>query len=221
MFMNRKIKGIYLVTEEYGGRSHSEVAELALKAGVRIIQYRKKSGTLREMLEEARLIRQLTRNYGGLFIVNDRVDVALFSQADGVHLGQKDMPPEFPKKYFGDRFIVGVSVSSVEEALRAEAAGADYVAVSPVFDTSTKLDAGKGLGLDVLRETVRAVKIPVVAIGGINKENLGQVVAAGASAAAVVSAITRAEEPYLAACELVELYNQLRKGDENGFDFRA
>jgi len=219
--MNITIKGIYLVTEEYGGKSHLEMAEAALKAGVRIIQYREKRGTSRKMLEEARAIRQLTRNYGALFIVNDRVDIALFSQADGVHLGQEDIPPEIPKKYFGDRLIVGVSVTGVEEALKAEAAGADYVAVSPVFDTFTKEDAGRALGLNVLKEIVQTVRVPVVAIGGINKENLKMVVDAGASAAAVVSAITRSENPYLAACELVQLYNQLRKEDKNGFDFRA
>lgn len=197
------MKGIYLVTEEYGGRSHFDVALMALKSGVRIVQYREKFKSTRKMVEEARALKELTKKYGALFIVNDRVDVAVMAEADGVHVGEEDASVLDIRKYFSQNLIVGVSVSSVEEAVQAEQMGASYVAVSPVFDTATKPDAKRGLGLHVLRKVVESVRIQVVAIGGINLSNLNEVVDSGASAVAVVSAITRAENPEKAAKELV------------------
>jgi thiamine-phosphate pyrophosphorylase len=207
----KRIEGIYLVTEEYAGRSHLEIATLALKAGVSIVQYREKQASGKKMLEDARAIRKITKNFGALFFVNDRLDIALLSGADGVHVGQMDIPPSAIKSFFKERLLVGVSVANVDEALEAEKSGADYVAVSPVFDTATKEDAQAGVGVRVLKEIVHAVKIPVVAIGGIKKENLEQIIKAGASSAAVVSAITRAADPYQAALELVKLYRNLSK----------
>lgn len=205
-----KIEGIYLVTEKFGAFNHLIVCRLALKGGVRIIQYREKQESTRVMVEEAREIRKLTRDYNALFIVNDRVDVALFSEADGVHVGQKDASVSDIRKFFGSRFIVGVSVRTVEEALLAEKEGADYVAVSPVFDTTTKEDAEKGVGLESLKVIAESVRIPVVAIGGINKDNLASVIKSGANAVAVVSAITRSNDPEKAARELVETFNNLK-----------
>jgi thiamine-phosphate pyrophosphorylase len=201
-----EIRGIYLVTEEYGGRSHYDFAVSALKAGVRIIQYREKRKSSREMLDESLCIKKAVEDSGGIFIVNDRLDIALAAEAHGLHIGKDDLPLKKVREIAGERLLVGVSVSSVDEALRAEEDGADYVAVSPVFDTTTKEDAGYGLGLEMVRRIKAAVRIPVVAIGGINRENITDVVKAGCDACAVVSAITRARDPYKAAEELVELF---------------
>lgn len=202
-----EIKGIYLVTEEYAGKSHYDFAFEALKAGVKIIQYREKNKSSRKMLEEALKIKKAVEDYGGIFIVNDRLDIALAAEACGLHIGKEDLPLKKVRKIVGKKLLVGVSVSSLEEALQAEKDGADYVAVSPVFDTTTKKDAGRALGLEMLRRIKQAVKIPVVAIGGINRENIAEVIKAGSDACAVVSAITRAEDPYKAAKELVELFS--------------
>lgn len=206
--MKERIKGIYLVTEEYAGRTHAEIAEIALKAGVSIVQYREKHKTTRKMIEEARRIKAIAERYSALFIVNDRVDVAVISEAHGVHVGRDDATVSEIRRYFPENLIVGVSVRSVEEAISAQEQGADYVAVSPVFDTATKEDAEPGVGLSVLEQIVRSVTIPVVAIGGINMGNLAEVVRAGAKSCAVVSAITRAEDPYESARELVNIFEK-------------
>lgn len=209
--MKARITGIYLVTEEYGGRSHEEFADIALRAGVRTVQYREKKKTTREMIEEARRIKMIAEKHSALFIVNDRVDVAVISGAHGVHVGKDDATVSEIRRHFPRDLIVGVSVRSVEEAIEAEKEGADYVAVSPVFDTATKEDAEPGVGLSVLEEIAKAVSLPVVAIGGINAGNLALVVSSGASACAVVSAITRADDPYKSALELVQIFENARR----------
>ncbi len=207
-----KISGIYLVTEDYMGKTHLDFARAALEAGVRIIQYREKKKASRKMLEEAAAIAGEVKKYGGIFIVNDRVDIALACGADGVHVGADDLDPLIVRKIAGENFIIGVSVSSAEEARAAEEKGADYVAVSPLYATSTKEDAGEGLGIETLKQVKSKVKIPVVAIGGINRDNLAEVLGAGADSAAVVSAITRAENPYHAAKELVMIFREIKGG---------
>lgn len=200
----RRIAGIYLVTEN----DHLKVARAALDAGVHVIQLRDKQMTGRMLVEMARELKQLAERPGAVFLVNDRVDVALAAGADGVHVGQEDIPVELIRRFVPEDFIVGVSVKTVEQAVKAEADGASYVAVSPVFETPTKPDAGAGLGLESLSQIRKAVSIPVVAIGGINRTNITDVFRAGADAAAVVSAITRADSPYQAARELVSLYEK-------------
>lgn len=209
-----KIEGIYFVSEEYGGKTHAVLCELALKAGVRVVQYREKNKPSRVQLEEAKEICRLAKKYGATFIVNDRVDIAILSGADGVHVGSEDVSVEDIRKAFGEKLIVGVSVKTTEEALNARKAGADYVAVSPVFETATKSDAGRGLGISVLKEIASRVDLPVVAIGGINKDNIIEVLEAGASSAAVVSAISRAFDPYEAARELVEIYEKFKEREK-------
>lgn len=200
----KRIKGIYLVTEG----DHVRVAEAALKGGVKIVQLRDKQMSGRQLVETARQLKQLCKKHGALLLVNDRVDVALAAGADGVHVGQDDIPAALIRDFVPDDFIIGVSVQTVAQAKEAEAAGANYVAVSPVFTTPTKPDAGKGLGLERLKEIKQAVTIPVVAIGGINGSNLEEVLRAGADACAVVSAITRADLPEKAAEELVTIYEK-------------
>ncbi|HQJ86913.1 MAG TPA: thiamine phosphate synthase [Methanoregulaceae archaeon] len=186
---------LYVVTDEYlsRGRSHVEVAEEAIRGGADVIQLRDKERSSRELLEIAKEIKRITATTGTRFIVNDRLDLALLA-ADGVHLGQSDLPVEAARRLAKRPFIIGASVGSVEEALRAEREGADYVAVSPVFTTGSKGDAGPGLGLGMVRSVRAAVEIPVLAIGGINQENAPEVVGAGADGCAVISSVVSAPQ---------------------------
>ena len=142
------------------------------------------------------------------FIVNDRLDLALASGADGVHLGQEDLPVPFARRISPRGFIIGTSVRSVPEALIAESEGADYLALSPVFDTGTKSDAGPGKGVEKLKEIKAAVSIPVIAIGGIGKHNVRQVMEAGADGVAVISAIVGQKDIVKATAEMRSLVYQ-------------
>ncbi|GAB4417773.1 MAG: thiamine phosphate synthase [Thermodesulfovibrionales bacterium] len=181
---------LYLIMDEkVSGLPFEEMALAALKAGVRWIQYREKTKSRREIYREALRLRELTDEFGATLIVNDHADIALAVEADGVHLGQEDLPLKEAREIMGDR-IIGISTHSIEEALDAESGGADYIGFGPVFYTATK-DAGKPKGLDMLREIKRSVKIPVVAIGGISLRNLQSVLNAGADAVAAASAILK------------------------------
>lgn len=207
--MKERIKGVYLVTENYG-EGHLELSRAALKAGVRMIQLRDKEMDNKNLIKLAISIRELCKEHDALFIINDRPEVAFTSKADGVHIGQSDMSVRKSRKIVGSNAIIGISVSSVEQALEAEKEGVDYVAVSPVFFTSTKKDAGAGLGLDMLSKICHSSNVPVVAIGGINKSNIVEVLRTGVDAVAVVSAITRADNPEKAAEELVNIFNSFK-----------
>jgi thiamine-phosphate pyrophosphorylase len=192
---------LYLVTDAglSQGRSHAEVVEAAIRGGVTVVQYREKSAPTRRMIEEAREIRQLCRAAGVPFIVNDRVDVALAVDADGVHVGQDDMPAAVARRLIGKGRILGVSAGNVEEARKAVVDGADYIGASPVFATPTKPDAPQAMGIEGLRKLARAVGIPVVAIGGMNAGNAASIMAAGAAGGAVISAIVAAPDVEAAA----------------------
>lgn len=168
--------------------SCSKMVSIALKAGLRWIQYRDKDMDRRGSFEEALDLRELTREYGACFVINDHVDIAAAVDADGVHLGQKDLPLAEARKVLGKDKIIGVSTHSEAEALKAEADGADYIGFGPLFHTATK-DAGKPRGTDMLGNIRDKVKIPVVAIGGISQEHLEAVMSSGARAVAVASAI--------------------------------
>jgi thiamine-phosphate pyrophosphorylase len=164
----------------------------AAAAGAAAVQFRSKQGTTRELYREAAALRELCRP--APYIVNDRADLAMAVGADGLHVGQDDLPCPVARQLLGPDRIVGVSVGSAAEALEAERAGADYVAVSPLFATRTKEDAGAGHGLEVLRQVRQAVRVPVVAIGGIDLANAPEVIAAGADAICAVSATVRAAD---------------------------
>ena len=192
------------------GRSDAEVARLAYEGGADVVQLRMKNADGREMLEQANLIRGYADEMCKLFIVDDRVDIAMASGADGVHLGQSDMPLEAARKLMGDDAIIGISVDNVEEAIAAQEGGADYVGVGAVFQTSTKPDAQQGVGLGAVFEVRQAVDIPVVAIGGINRGNIQDVIRAGADAAAVVSAVVAQDDVSAAAHELRDLILKVR-----------
>ena len=195
---------VYVVTDRSlsRGRSTLEVVREAVEGGATCVQLREKQAGTREFLEEARALRSWLRGRNIPLFINDRVDIALTVEADGVHLGQQDMPIADARRLGPPSWIIGVSAESVEDAVRAEREGADYIGVSPVFATPTKTDTARPLGLEGLREMRAAVRIPLVAIGGIHLGNAREVVRAGADGLAVVSAIVSADSPREAAAAL-------------------
>lgn len=195
---------LYVVTDESlaHGLSHAEIARRALLGGADVIQLRDKTAGGRRLLEAALSIRADTRRHGALFIVNDRVDIALASGADGVHLGQEDMPLAVARTLMPEPYCIGISVGSVEQAQAACDGGADYVAVSPVFATGSKSDAGPGLGTRLIREIRKSIPVPVIGIGGITIDNVGEVILAGADGAAVISAVVGSDDIIKAARDL-------------------
>ncbi len=185
-------------------RANPELAmAAAVSAGVRFFQYRNKRGSKKAVYETARLLAQAARRAGALFIVNDHADIAAAVEADGVHLGQDDLPITAARKLLGGKGIIGISTHSKEQAIAAEAAGADYVGFGPIFATSTK-DAGSTQGTERLALVTRVVAIPVIAIGGINNENVQSVMKTGADGAAVISAILSAPELKQAAEQMIK-----------------
>lgn len=201
---------LYVITDEMigGGRSHAEMAQRAVDGGADVIQLRDKTCSPLELLRAARELRSVTRKSGTLFIINDRLDVAIACGADGVHLGQDDIPVSTARQLAPPGFIIGISVGTVGEAMQAEREGADYLALSPTFSTASKDDAGPGHGLDRLREIRRAVSVPVIAIGGISRQNAGEVIGAGADGIAVISAVVASPDITAAARELREIVRE-------------
>ncbi len=203
---------LYLVTDAglSAGRSTLEVVEAGIRGGVTVVQYREKNASTRQMIEEGRELRALCRRHSVPFIVNDRVDVALAVNADGVHVGQEDMPAALARRLVGPGRLVGVSVENIDQARQAQAEGADYVGASPIFATPTKPDAPPPMGIEGLRALARLCQIPVVAIGGINTDNAAEVLQAGAAGIAVVSAIVSARNVEQAARELKRIIEGVR-----------
>jgi thiamine-phosphate pyrophosphorylase len=187
------VRGYYFITEAVLSRAGNERdVAAAVAAGVRVVQYRQKQGRSRELVAEARKLRELCRAIR--FLVNDRVDLALEVGADGVHLGQEDLPCPEARKLLGPEKIIGVTVSNVAEALTAQAEGADYLGVSPIFSTATKANAGAPTGVALLAEIRRRVTLPLVAIGGITLANAPAVIAAGADAVCAIAAVVTRPE---------------------------
>ncbi|MEW6182207.1 MAG: thiamine phosphate synthase [Bacillota bacterium] len=170
-----------------------DVTRDAILGGAGIVQLREKNLSSKAFLAEAQVLRELTRDAGIPLIINDRVDIAAAVGADGVHLGQNDLPVIFARKLLGESAIIGVSAHSVAEAAAAEKDGADYIGFGPVFATSTKPDL-QPLGTKILRDVLRTVRLPVVAIGGITPDNIGEVTAAGAKRVAVINAVAGSPE---------------------------
>lgn len=170
--------------------NHVEIIRKACRAGARIVQYRDKISSKKVLIENASLIREIAGKYRSIFIFNDDLDIALVSGADGVHLGQDDIPVALARSITPENFIVGVSTHSLEQALAAEKAGADYIAVGPVFATPTKADYTP-IGPEIVGQVVRAVSIPVVAIGGLNLNNLGELIKTGVKNVAMVREFQR------------------------------
>jgi thiamine-phosphate pyrophosphorylase len=205
--------GLYVVTDEglSRGLTHTQIARQALAGGADAIQLRDKGLAGRRLMEHARAIRRLTHKAGKLFIVNDRLDVALASGADGVHLGQEDMGLADARSISPKGFLIGVTVHDVREARAAEKGGADYLGLSPIFATGSKGDAGSACGLETLRKVKRAVSVPVVAIGGITFANARDVLEAGADGLAVISAVVSQPDVEAAARALKAVITQFRK----------
>ena len=204
--------GVYLVTEEAlsgaGRPSRSRVAALA--AGIRIVQVREKEGTARRALEIALALRGVTRERRALLLVNDRLDLALAAGADGVHLGQDDLPVATARAILGPDALIGLSITDPAQLEAADARGADYLGVGAVFPTGSKSDA-RYTGLELLAAARAAVDLPIVAIGGITVENAAAAVRAGADVLAVISAITLAPDPRRTARELLEIVDANRR----------
>lgn len=184
------------------------LAEAALKGGASMIQLRHKTASGSQLFSWAVDIRRLCRQYNSLCIINDRVDIALASKADGVHLGQQDMPAGEARKLMGKMSIIGVSASSPEEAQRAENEGADYIGFGHIFPTSSKLKRSSPLGTDILQKTATLISLPIIAIGGINNENAASLISCGAAGIAVISAVSRANDQFRASYELVCAINK-------------
>jgi len=191
---------LYVITDEQlSGRSHVEIARAAIEGGADVIQLRDKTASGRKLYEVAVEIRQLTRAAHVIFIVNDRLDIALASNADGLHVGQSDLPATVTRTLLGKDKILGVSAESVTEAIQAEQAGADYLGVGPIFEArQTKPDAGAPGGLKLLRDIRQQCSVPLVAIGGINATNIHLTLQAGANAVAIISAIVTAPDIQIA-----------------------
>ena len=175
--------------------SHIELAELAIAGGADSIQFRQKTGETIQMIRIAEQIQALCKRAGVSFIINDRVDVAIASHADGVHLGQGDFPIPLARKLLGERAIIGGSAGNAEEAQKCFLEGADYIGFGPVYPTSSKEDAGPASGLDLLRQIVEKIPVPIIAIGGINKDNTVLVRESGAYGIAVISAVCCEKNP--------------------------
>ncbi len=193
------------------GRSALEVLAMALAAGVRLIQLREKEMTGRQLYERALAFRRETEAAGALLIINDRLDIALAVGADGVHLGQEDLPVEAARTIAPD-LLIGVSTHSLAEALAAQDAGASYVNIGPVFPTGTK-ETAFPLGPEMIDRIVPHLRIPWTTMGGIKASNIEQVVSRGARHPAVITAVTAAPDPAAAARELRDL---VRRGLESG-----
>jgi thiamine-phosphate pyrophosphorylase len=199
--------GVYLVTEESlsVGRRSEQIVEAALESGVRVIQVREKDGSARRALEIALAVRRLTRRYDALLIVNDRIDIAIAAEADGVHLGQADLPVSTARRLLGETALIGLSITDAAQMGAPDAVLADCLGVGAVFPTGSKTDAtltGLALLADVCAvEATRGT--PIVAIGGIDAENAGDAIRAGADLVAVISAVTAAPDPGRAAAELL------------------
>lgn len=192
------------------GLSESDVARLAYSGGADIVQLRMKGSDGKEMLEQARIIKSLSEKYAKFFIVNDRIDIAMLSDADGVHLGQSDISIEDARELLGDEKLIGISVHNVKEAKDAESRGADYVSIGSIFRTTTKADALQNQGLDAVFMIKEAVGIPVMAIGGINRGNIQDVIRAGADGVAVASAVVSQKDISAAAHELRDMILKVR-----------
>jgi len=199
------------VTEEAlsGGRTSVEIAVAALAAGIGIVQVREKMGTARHALEIAMALRSATREHGGLLLVNDRLDLALAADADGVHLGQDDVPVATARAILGPDALIGLSITDPAQLEMPDVRDADYLGVGAVFPTSSKTDARR-TGLELLAAARAAVDLPIVAIGGITVENAAAAVRAGADVLAVISAIAAAPDPGSAARRLLEVVQVAR-----------
>jgi thiamine-phosphate pyrophosphorylase len=207
---------VYLVTDRYFsiGRSTPDIVKAAIRGGISVVQIREKDLSTRDFYTEAAQIRELLRSAGIPLIINDRIDVALAVDADGVHLGQDDMSVKIARKILGPDRIIGLSLNQLDNINDEAFTFADYLAVSPVFPTATKLDTAAAWGLGGLRRARQLTDMPLIAIGSIKNDNAREVIMAGADCVAVVTAIVAAEDPEKATCTLVETVREAKKASD-------
>jgi thiamine-phosphate pyrophosphorylase len=210
----KRIGRLHVLTDEalQGRFSHLELAEMAVAGGADTIQLRQKTGSTRELIDTAVQIQALCRKAGVTFIVNDRVDVAIAARVDGVHLGQDDFPISLARKILGENAIIGGSAGSLEEAQRCLSEGADYVGFGPVYETTSKDDAGPAAGLELLKQIAQTIPLPIVAIGGITTDNMTSVMKAGVHGIAVISAVCCQKDPMEATQCLCRLLGMEQNG---------
>jgi thiamine-phosphate pyrophosphorylase len=204
------MKGYYFITDSGLSRSGNiGDVEQAERCGVEVVQYRNKNAETLEMYKEALTLREICKK--AAFLINDRIDIALAVDADGVHLGQSDMPYRAARKMLGSDKIIGITVHSLSEALEAQRLGADYLGISPVFSTRTKSDAGKPAGITLVEEIRAKVDIPLIAIGGINLSNAPEVIRAGADGICAISAVVAKGDVGREIRKFQELFNLAKK----------
>lgn len=188
--------GICFITDSGSGRSsyedYEDMVRNVLEAGIVWIQYRDKRGSRRDIYWNALNLRRVTKEHSAVFVVNDHADIAVAVAAEGVHLGQDDLPCGKARELLGGEKLIGISTHTIEQAVSAEASGADYIGFGPIFHTATK-DAGSPKGVEILHELRRRITIPIVAIGGITADNLRPVLETGIDAVAVASSILRGD----------------------------
>ena len=204
--MSKPIGKLHVITDHViqSRFSHVQLAELAIQGGADTIQFRQKTGATKEMIDISRQMKSICAGAQVSFIVNDRLDVAMASGADGVHLGQDDFPIPLARKILGEDIFIGGSAATLEEARKCFEEGAAYVGFGPVFPTSSKDDAGPVSGIELLRQVVEAIPVPIIAIGGITPQNTRAVMQAGAKGIAVISAVCKAPDPEEATRKLLE-----------------
>jgi len=197
---------LYLITDRNATKLPLvEAVKQALEGGVKAIQLREKDMPVRELLSLAKDMRQLTREFGAKLFINDRIDVAVAIEADGIHLGHQSIPCKAARSVVGNRMLIGVSTHDLAEARQAEAEGADLITAGPVFDTPSKRGMGSPMGTQKLGEIVREVNLPVFGLGGVNGKNLGSVLYTGARGVAMISAIMRANDIKKTAGDMMEM----------------
>ena len=198
---------VYLVTDRRNKTDEEflYIIEEAIKGGTTIVQLREKTASTKEFYELALRVKKITSRYGVPLLINDRIDIALAVDSEGVHIGQDDMPADIAREIIGDDKILGVSASTVDEAKKAEMDSADYIGSGAVFPTATKDDADS-VSKEELKEIVDSIDIPVVAIGGITVKNANTLKGSGIAGFSVVSAIMSAEDPKEASRKLKEIY---------------
>ncbi|PXV59372.1 thiamine-phosphate pyrophosphorylase [Dysgonomonas alginatilytica] len=204
---------LYLVTDRSLslGRTLEYIVTEAAKGGVTMVQLREKDCSTLEFYQQAMLLKECLRPYNIPLIINDRLDIALACDAEGLHIGQSDMPYAIARKLLGKDKIIGLSVECLQDAIDANELDVDYIGISPVFGTPTKTDTAPALGLNGIREIVKISRHPAVGIGGINRTNAANIILAGADGISVVSAITSATDPKEAALQLRSIINQTIK----------